>query len=348
MKSFLVILTSLFVLTACTVPGPGDFESTTKPMAEDEFITMWRFPAKGISKETIDGSEANLAKLEAAMEPFFQQIIPRIFTDVKNGKLEMREEEDVTDLNEKVIDDLPARMSRRLQADWQNLTPYMGAIHLTQRRKSDTRGFPSNELELSIIEQDPDGKLPETVLGSVSMEDLVELDYTVTVNGETSDLLAYLGKQIEFGYPIYFKGHELEAGLRTLEQAFSMKDILFRGEWSSVEWLAGEPNLSGFKMKALPASDLNKFTGTYVFQPGQGSGMTKSDQVIKVHIDVENDYLNVEWTNLGPYSGFDIFPSSEKQFFTLYGDQIEFIPTEDGKMRMTLTEQDGTQNIGYR
>lgn len=348
MKSFCLILTSILVFTACTVPGPSDFESVTKPMAEDEFIAMWRFPAKGFSNESLDRSENHIAELEAAMGPLFQQLIPRIFTDAKNGKLKIREEEDVTDLDEKFIDDLPARMSTRLEGSWQNLEPFMGAFHLTQRRKSDTKGFPANELELSIIEQDPEGKLPERVFGSVNVADLLELDYTVKLNGQTYDLIAYLNKHLTFGYPIYFKSHELDAGLRALNQAFTMKEILLEGEWSNVEWLAGEPNLSGMKMKSLPISALNKFTGTYVFEPKQGSSLTKAENLVNVHIEVEEDYLDVEWPTLGPYSGYDIFPSSKKQFFTLYGDRITFTQSEDGKMQMTVREEGGIESIGYR
>jgi len=348
MKSFMLILTSIFVLTACTVPSPSDFESTEKPLAEDEFIVMWRFSRLPKAWEVLDKSPGYKVDMENAMAPLFQQVIPRIFSDVKNGKLSIREENDVTDLEEETIKDVSSKMQKSYGGTWQNIAPYMEAFHITQRRKGNAKGFPAQELELHLVAQDPEGQLPEKSFGSVRIADLMELDYVIEVDGQTYGLISYLDKVLTYGYPIYLKSQTLDAGLRSLEQAFQMKEILLTGAWTKVEWLAGEPNLSGIKMQTQSADQLNTFTGSYIFASGQGSSLTKSDKPVTVHIEVEDEHLDVEWPTMGPYLGYDIFPSSEKQFFTLYGDRISFSQLEDGRLMMTVIEKNGSKSIGFR
>ncbi|MEM6800038.1 MAG: hypothetical protein AAF696_01475 [Bacteroidota bacterium] len=342
MKSIKIWLLSLIVLTACTVPGPTDFESTRQPLAQDEFISMWRIPAKGSFKESLNLEKAHLEELERVMQPFFQQLITQIFRDAKEGKLQIHEAEDLIDLDEKVIENLPQKMGQRFGASYQNLGPFMGAIHITQKRKATQKGLPAQELELMIIEQDPEGKAPERLFGAVKIEDLRELDYEFKIDGNTYGLLAFIDNFKDYAYPIFFKSRKLEAGLRSLDQAFKMKDIILEGQWISVNWLGGEPNLTDYKAIELKPQQLEEFAGLYEFKATEGS------EEILLEISVEEEHLNVNWESAGPYYGYDIFPSSTRSYFSVYGDQFQFFTAEDGKVGLTKIDADGKETVGYR
>ncbi|MEM6806070.1 MAG: hypothetical protein AAF696_32025, partial [Bacteroidota bacterium] len=121
MKSIIIGLLSLLVLTACTVPSPSDFESAQKPLAKDEFMTLWRVPGKYSSIESPKSSPEHIETFNQVMKPFFQELITRIFRDAKDGKLIIRETEDLTDLDEKSIEDLALRLGKRFGASYQNL-----------------------------------------------------------------------------------------------------------------------------------------------------------------------------------------------------------------------------------
>lgn len=342
MKSIKIWLLSLIVLTACTVPGPTDFESTQQPLAQDEFITMWRIPGLASTTESQNQEKSHLDEMDRAMKPFFQQLITQIFRDAKNGELQIHEAEDLIDLDEKVIEDLPSRIGKRFGASFQNLSTFMGAIHLTQRRKFNEKGFPASEMEIMLIEQDPSAQVPESLFGAVKVEDLRELDYKFKVEGNTYDLVALLDHFKSYSYPIFFKTRNLEAGLRSLDQAFKMKEIILDGQWQSVNWLGGEPNLTDFKAIELNSKQLGEFAGLYEFKAAEGS------EEMLLQISVEDEHLNVNWESAGPYYGYDIFPSSKENYFTVYGDQFQFFTSEDGKVGLKKIDAEGQETVGYR
>ncbi|MEL6251942.1 MAG: hypothetical protein AAFR87_08020 [Bacteroidota bacterium] len=348
MKSIITGLLSLFVLTACTVPSPSDFESANSPLGKDEFITMWRIPGKASAIESINQDSDHLNKMDQILQPFFQQLITRIFKDAKDGKLKIQESEDLTDLEEKVIEDLPSRMGRRFGASYQNLSPFMGAMHITQKRKVNGKGFPSTELELMLIEQDPHGQSPEAFFGSVLVSDLMELDYSFEIKGNTYTLISFLDRYNEFVYPIFFKSTDQEAGLRSLDQAFDMKEIVLEGKWNSVEWLGGEPNLTQFKSIDLSKKEMETHTGTYIFKAGEGSFLNQADEDVAVSFEIEGEHINVSWNSEGPFYGFDIFPSSKEHFFTVYGDEFLFYQTKDGKSGLKLTDSQGKESVAVK
>ena len=348
MKSIIIGLLSLFVLTACTVPSPSDFESANSPLAKDEFLAMWRIPGKASPRESYRQDEEHLKQMDAILQPFFQQLITQIFKDAKDGKLKIQEAEDLMDLEEKVIEDLPSRMSRRFGASYQNLSPFMGAIHVIQKRKEDAKGLPASELELMLIEADPSGQAPESIFGAVKVADLQELDYSFEVDGNTYDLSSFMDRYKDFIYPIFFKSTEREFGLRSLEEAFKMKAVVLEGEWQSIEWLNDEPNLTKHKAINLKANELAIFSGTYMFKEGAGFFFSPGAKDVLVEIEVAQNHLAVSWDDEGPFYGISFFPSAKDHFFTPYGDEITFFRDEAGKEAIKYKDFKGEESIAYK
>ncbi|MDW3649970.1 MAG: hypothetical protein R8P61_23055 [Bacteroidia bacterium] len=348
MKSIIVGLLSLLVLTACTVPSPSDFESANSPLAKNEFIAMWRIPGEGSIRESYKQEQSHLEEMDKVLQPFFQQLITQVFKDAKDGKLQIQEAEDIMDLEEKVIEDLPSRMSRRFGATYQNLKPFMGAIHIIQKRKENAKGLPGNDLELMLIEQDPEGQAPEAYFGAVKVSDLQELDYSFEIEGNTYDLSSFMDRYKEFVYPIFFKNTEREVGLRSLDQAFKMKQIVLDGEWKSIEWLNDEPNLTEHRAVKLSSNDLSRFSGTYIFKEGAGFFFNPGAKDVRVDIEAEKEHLSLSWDDGGPFYGISFFPSAKDHFFTVYGDQVSFFTEESGKAGIKYTDFNGEASIAYK
>lgn len=334
----------LFLITACTVPTANDFQSPNRPLAEDEFIVIWRFSHFPLLHEVIDSSPEHAQAMDAQMDPLFQQLIPRIFSDLKEGKLILQQEEDMADLDEQPVADIATRMKETFDGGWQNLGPYMGAFHVTQRRKEANGGFNGEELELMLIGQDPESGLPEKYLGSVRFADLERLGYTIEVGENSFDLLTYLEQSMPFAYPIHYRTTDMAAGMYTLEQAFATKRVMLEGKWGEIEWLAEQPNLSGKKMKRLSFSELQAYAGVYEFDPVE-------DEIViePVEVTVENNYLHWEWAKQFPFHTNVIFPADDGTFFTINGEySVRFEEKAPGYLKITVQGQDGKVFQGLR
>ncbi|MEM7368632.1 MAG: hypothetical protein AAF587_08500 [Bacteroidota bacterium] len=340
-------LISLLICAACTVPTASDFQSPDRPLATDEVIAIWRFTHEAKISEVLDSSPEHSAALEAQMDPLFQQIIPRIFSDLKDGKLVLREENDIANLDEQPITDLPGRMDDLFGSSWQNLGPYMGAFHVTQRRRATTKGFKGEELELMLIAQDPGGTLPERYIGSVRFADLLALGYTIEIGEKSYDLQTYLAQSIEFAYPIHYRTTEMAAGLYTLEQAFATKKLLMNGAWSDIEWLGREPNLSGKKVQNLTVPELKAYAGTYAVESIEGLDLPHTED-LKLELVVEENYLMVDMPFRGPYYRYLLFPSGGNEFFTVNGDLLQFSFDSREDLSFVFEDVNGVKILGKK
>lgn len=349
-KILLISFVLLLGLSSCTVPTATDFESHARPLATDELIAIWRFPrhASASPPEVLDTTYLHAQAMESVTTPLFQQVIPKIFADIKAGKLVIREGNDIANIDEPPIADLEAKMRERYETDWQELDPFLLVFHITQRRNVAKKGFLADELELQLIWKDPDGMLPESILGSVRMPDLLELGYTIEKGDNSYEFRQYLKQVVPYAYPIHYKNLDMANGLRTLEQAFFTKDIVLDGKWNELEWLGGEPNLSNMKKLVVPESELQTYTGMYSFEPNQGSELTIADGLIEVEISVEEDHLLASWPNQGPYHLYQIFAGGEGKFFTVHGDIIQFEEQSDGSLQWIIQGADKTNSVGVR
>ena len=353
MKNLLcAMLTSFFLLTACTTPSVSDFQSEVKPLAADDVMVIWRFPHKASLYELLDTSSAHKASLEAHMAPFFQQVFPRIFSDAKNKKLTIWESGkdivDITTLNDIPISNLSQKMEVHHGANWQDISPFTYAFHIIQKRNGYTKGFKATELELEIISHDPNGQLAESRLGTVRMADLKELGYSIEVEGKSYDLSSYLAKGIAYGYPISYTTTEMNAGLQSLQQAFQTKQYVLEGKWDAIEWLGSEPNLSNFRFQEKSLGELRKLVGTYVFAPDERSHLTNETEAIPVEIEIKEDYMKAFWPNKHQYFQFLIYPAADNKFFTTGGYEIEFKEMEDKQIALSISDGKGIIIKGIR
>lgn len=341
-------LICLALMTACTVPTASDFESPSRPLSQDEFLVLWRFPSQASPAEVLEQSPTFAASMESAMAPLFQQMIPQIFSDIKAGKLTLRMAEDIADVNEQPITDVPAWLSEHFDGSWKNIQPFMQVFHLSQRRNIKTKGFLADELELILIGKDPEGKLPERHIGAVSMNDLVNLKYTVESNDKSYALQDYLETLRPYVYPIHYLNLDAPRGLHTLEQAFGTKSMLLKGQWGEIEWLADQPNLSGYSFQPLSKETMQPFTGVYQFEANQGSDLSKGDASFTVSLSIEEDHFHSDWPNQHPWFEFPIFPTTNGRFFTVNGNLIQFETLENGQMKISIEEPDGTITVGLK
>ena len=350
MKPILIVALLVLCFSACTVPTANDFESLTRPLSQDEFIVIWRFPHQSHLQytESLDTTQAYANELRQEADPLFQQLIPRIFSDAKYGRLTIREEDEISNLDEQPIADVAGKMKTFFGANWQNIEPFMSVFHLTQRRKVSDKGFLADDLELMIIGQDPEGHLPEKYFGSVLVSDLVELGYTIEAGDKSYELRNYLEKIHSFAYPIHYKSLDMANGLTTLEQAFETKQRVLQGKWAEIEWLEGEPNLSGQRMRPITAEALQANVGFYAVVPDQGSYLSQGTEPIQVEIVIEGNHLSAVWSNQGPYHMYRMFPTAEDSFFTVHGDMIRFDTQSDGSQQFTITDKQQIQTIGTK
>ncbi|MEM8892565.1 MAG: hypothetical protein AAGD28_31580 [Bacteroidota bacterium] len=356
MKSIILRLLSLFVLTACTVPSPSDFESAEKPLGVGEYIVIWRFPSEARKIEVIDHSPAYAKELEAAMKPFFEQTIPQIFSDLKNGRLELRESQDITDLEEGVINDIPSKMKSIFNTSWNDISPYTTVFHITQRRKPSDKGFEGQLLEFELIAKDPSNQYPENRLGAIPFSDLDKLDYQVQVEGTNYPISEFFDKTYRFSYPIAYYFENQEYGLTTLKQAYLSKEYVISGKWAELSWLGYEPNFSGLKVFPLNKEKQVIFEGVYSFESNQDKRLTLSTNNPQVELKIQfrlDEYsqtkrLQGKWGNKGLYFPYEMYPFKENAYFNCIGDRIYFEELPNGSMQIKIVDDEGRGIIGYR
>ncbi|MEM7657177.1 MAG: hypothetical protein AAF399_13670 [Bacteroidota bacterium] len=343
------LMTCLMLLgIGCTVPQSDDFQSTERPLEDGEYLTIWRFHRYATPYEVLDPSDAYAERHVAAMEPMFQQMFPRIFQDLKSGKLILQKEEDLTNLKEEAIADLSTHLAESYGGSWQNLDPYTTAFHITQRRTGKELGFPAEELEMMLIATDPEGQLPERYLGSIPISDLARRGHKVKTPEGNFTFQEYLSVLSPHAYPIYFENQYLQNGLRSLEQAFATKEYVLNGKWDELEWLGGEPNFSPWKKADLSISALQQLVGTYTFSPDDDQFLTKGEAPIQVDLIIEEAHLRATWPNQSRYFQYLLFPTSDGSFFTVHGDRSFFTPAEKGGMSWRIITADQEEVIGAR
>ena len=322
---FLPLLIVLLGFVACTTPTTDDFQSPTRPLSADEFVTIWRFPRAATAYEVQDTSQTHAEAMDRYMAPLFQQLIPRILADARTDKLRINEQKNETQMEDQPIVDLATALEHQHGASWQNLSPLMGAFHIIQRRKADTKGFLAQELELELVSQDPNQTLPERYFGSVRMDQLVELGYQIEFEGQVYDLRDYLVKCLPYIYPIHYRTLDFANGLVTLDQAFQTKVYVLEGRWNELEWLGSTPNLTDYQANPQPAEVLQALVGTYAIDP-QSTGFLADGEgkVPEVEIRLVEDHLLLNWLHKPPYFSTEMFPISTTSFFNGNGGTVRF------------------------
>ncbi|MEO0468878.1 MAG: hypothetical protein AAF206_04595 [Bacteroidota bacterium] len=339
----------LLFFLACTIPSEADFQSESAPMSSEELVVIWRFPQHATMMEVPDTSDAYASRMNKAMKPLIEQLMPRMFSDLKDGKLTLYRQEDIGGLDEAKVSDLNDQLAKLPGTSWQNVSAFSHVFHLVERRKTTDRWFGKEALELEVIWQDPKGKRPERRLGAVRMADLVSLNYEIKLwDGSSVKLVEYLSSVIEFAYPIAYQTVEETHGLVSLEAAFATKEMLLNGQWDEIQWLGMMPNLSGFQPEKAEPTTLKALTGLYAFAPKQNNGLTSWGTETEVKIRFTEGHLTAHWSNQSPYFSYDIYPTKDGLYFTPAGDKIWFKRMEDGRTQLQIQQKDGRAAIGYR
>lgn len=352
MKKILFLSLS-FLAVACTTPTTQDFQSETRPLGEDEFVTIWRFPRSATMYEVQDTSSRHAQAMESHMAPIFQQLIPRIFADARTDKLSINESKNENEIEDQPIVDLPAAMADHHNANWQNLDPFMGVFHIIQRRNATTKGFLADEVELELVSQDPNKVMPERYFGSVRMRQLVDLEYEIEAEGTVFPLRDYLSKLVPFMYPIHYRTVDFANGLVSLDQAFQTKAMVLDGRWNEIEWLGAAPNLTEHTFVAQPAETLTALVGTYDFLPSTTGFMSEKDFSTdytgdpQAEITIEGDNLVVNFPHKAPWFGKELFPTSTTFFFNGNGEEATFEQSET-EVRFILNQGTDSEVIAVK
>lgn len=127
----------------------------------------------------------------------------------------------------------------------------------------------------------------------------------------------------------------------TLAAAFGSKEYVIKGEWSDLEWLENEPNLTEYSLENRPKSELQLLAGEYYINPGQDETFTTGEEVITVTVEVSDQSLWTRWSNKHEYFAFLMFPTKNNQFFSGTGEVISFQQKEGGGARMIILTTDG-------
>lgn len=251
-------------IISCTVPTATDFESEKKPLGEDEVIVIWRMSKEVSATEALDFAPEDTLKARQWVDPLFEQVIPRIFSDIKTGNITLYNPEDHLQL-ETPLEDLDAWMAEADGASWQNLGPMLEVFHLTQRRKQSDQGLGSKALYLSLVLKTPNSSRPERIFGHVSLVDLAKLNYGVEIAGNTLPLMDYLDGEARYKwYPINITNvDDKPGGLYTLHEAFYHKDLLLTGRWGEFD----VNNYSGLTAIPMNQEIKDNFVGAYELGP---------------------------------------------------------------------------------
>ena len=108
----------------------------------------------GSERECLNTSSEHFQALEEAMNPIFDQLIPQIFKDIKNGDLIIHEPINPTSsigyMDENPIEDPLKKMNQKyyFHATWQNIESFQKVFHIVQRRKNTDRGFKADDLKM--------------------------------------------------------------------------------------------------------------------------------------------------------------------------------------------------------
>lgn len=341
----------LLFLAGCVAPSTDSLTEPNRPLAEGEMLTIWRYSRYASAKEVLDTSATYASQMEAMMEPLFQQLIPQVMADAKEGRLRVYEDDsELSLLNETPIPDLESRLAAAYGAGFDQTGPLQVVMHVIQRRGQKTKGFAAENREMMLIVSDPEGRQPERYMGSVYMADLIQLGYEIETDNGRQPLEDYLVRSADYAYPIYYETADIKAGLRTLEAAFFTRQKMLDGEWSQIEWLALDPNMTDFSVVSMPQEKMAAMQGTYTFAAGQDAYLTNAGEAVTLTLEVGSDktYLYGSWSSLSPYQAYIFFPKEDGRWFTTDGAILSLTPNEAGQMEASLMLSEEKELKGIR
>lgn len=321
MKSLLIIILCS-MLTACMNPLPSDFKGKrTQGMTEEDVLIMWRLSKEVNERESLELTHEDSLLAHQYVEPFLDQLIPRIFKDIEDKKLLIYKYVGMGMPSEKTFD---------VQAKIETLNggkiedpqvPFRNKIHFNVSHLKQDKDLEGEFIDIMLIWHDENHLLPERVLGIVRMDDLQELGYTIDINNKSYPIDAYIKGFCLFKiFPTSYRTVEYDVGLETLYEAFYLKDHLLTGTWHSLSWVKNvRPNLnySGKEPVELSEDAIQEFIGIYAFSSPESDSDT-----LFMEIFIRDEYLLADWADWTFRGVF--YPSSEKSLFNRHGQEIVF------------------------
>jgi hypothetical protein len=341
----ILLITLLSMLTACMNPLPGDFKGEKKSgLTADQVHIAWRLSNSTSLREVLVPSAEDSQKTAKYVAPLFEQLIPRIFEDLKAKKITLYEYQGLGQPTEEVITDVAGRIASLNEKKPQNsLIPFSHSIHFTAVHQKEDIGFQAPFLQLMLVWYDTEEQLPERLLGILKMEEVNKLGYTIDLDGRSYPLEGYVRDFCTFKiFPVTFQITDYDMGIETLGEAFYLKDHLLAGKWDALSWVKNfndELNYSGKEAIDLPTESINKFVGIYAF-PSQDADADSSFLEIKF----EEGYIKASWSE-GYFHGL-LYPASEQELFTRHGATISLM--NDGKVGFKSADSMEAERFGVK
>ena len=339
MKSYRVIfpLAFLIFLFSCTVPVSSDFEQLDEPLSDKETMVEWRLSSDASFKEVYPHTPQAVEKAQRIVEPLFRQFVPRVFADIKAGKLTVYEGGSLEEGLGAPISNVSEYMSEAYGASWQKLEPFMKVFHFRERRNFSQSGPVKNILELVLITTDPEGKSPERYFGAVRMQDLIDLDYVFEFEGEKYKLLDYLSEIAFYKmYPTRMAMQAESASMVALNEAYYVKDKIAGGTFGELKFLDERLNSAKLSLVKLPIETLATFQGMYEFQQDGKILHTEEGENIMLTIQLESDELVAQWSHF--FLPQRLFAADENKLFSLHGWVLDFEKDANGQRVVKLSD----------
>ena len=339
MKFFRIIFALAFPISmiSCTVPTSSDFKQSDDPLSDKEFVVEWRLSKDASYKEAYPHTYLEVEKAARFVDPLFRQFIPRVFADIKAGKLTLYEGSSLEEGIGAPITHVSKQMAEAYGANWQRLESFMKVFHFRERRHYAQNGPVKNILELVLITSDPEETRPERYFGAIRMQDLIDLDYEFEFEGEEYKLIDYLSEIAFYKmYPTRMAMHAESASLVALDEAYHVKDKIAEGNFGELKFLDERLNSAKLNPVILPVETMAKFQGIFEFQQDGKILRSEDNEKIFLTISQQGDELTAQWSHF--FLPQRLFAADKNKLFSLHGWILDFTTDSDGTTQVKLSD----------
>lgn len=339
MKVLLKILIPFLVLFAsCMNPMDSDF-SNHRGLQDDEMLWVMQIPADSVMTNfTINYEESKRLKLHNRL--LFEQVIPLMFKDIMSGDLVAYEKYGTfaDDLNQTILNEKLHNL-KSSKTDFSALLFKAELFSIVATTSASYRHVPKF---LRLIAVDTTGKQPSQPFAGAFFDDLNRVNYSINYpSGISISLRQFLEREDFYFLPSYIRSNSMEYIIESGEQANYIKQLVKGGDWTSIEWVEGQINVSG--KKKLIVDDLSglAFTGSY--RPS--SLDSTKGELPELFLTAEKDYLVADWSNR--FRVRKIFPFKERGYFSSGGELYLFRESNDSLVELTfITTGDTIEMVG--